>query len=80
MLKAPGTIRLKLKCDILLSTSAFKINLRHYSKGRSSIYINGTLSGEQKEGAQDDNPETTVGRCNFNGLDSCVEKLPDFSA
>ena len=30
-LKAPGTKRLKLKCDILLSTSAFKTNLRRYS-------------------------------------------------
>jgi len=31
-LKAPGTKRLKLKCDILLSTSAFKFNLRRYPK------------------------------------------------
>jgi len=30
-LKPPGTERLKLKCDILLSTSAFKFNLRHYT-------------------------------------------------
>jgi len=30
-LKPRGTKRLKLKCDILLSTSAFKFNLRHYS-------------------------------------------------
>ena len=29
-LKPPGTKRLKLKCDILLSTSAFKFNLRRY--------------------------------------------------
>ena len=29
-LKAPGTKRLKLKCDILLSTSAFTFNLRRY--------------------------------------------------
>jgi hypothetical protein len=27
-LKPPGTKRLKLKCDLSLSTSAFKINLR----------------------------------------------------
>jgi hypothetical protein len=32
-LKAPGSKRLKLKCDILLSTSAFKFNLRRYSMG-----------------------------------------------
>jgi len=30
-LEPPGTKRLKLKCDILLSTSAFKFNLRRYS-------------------------------------------------
>jgi hypothetical protein len=29
-LKPPGTQRLKLTCDILLSTCAFKFNLRHY--------------------------------------------------
>jgi hypothetical protein len=27
----PGTKRLKLRCDILLSTSAFKFSLRRYS-------------------------------------------------
>ena len=32
-LKPPGTKRLKLKCDILLSTSAFKFDLRSYTKG-----------------------------------------------
>jgi len=30
-LKAPGTKRLKLKCDVLLSTSAFKFNVRRYT-------------------------------------------------
>jgi hypothetical protein len=30
-LKPPGTKRLKLKCDILLSTSAFKSKLHHYT-------------------------------------------------
>jgi len=29
-LKPPGTKRLKLTCDILLSTSAFRLNLRRY--------------------------------------------------
>ena len=29
-LKAPGTKHLKLKCDTLLLTSAFKFNLRRY--------------------------------------------------
>ena len=31
-LKAPGTKRLKLKCDIMLLTSAFKFNLRRYTE------------------------------------------------
>jgi hypothetical protein len=30
-LKLPGTKRLKQHCDILLSTSAFKLSLRRYS-------------------------------------------------
>ena len=30
-LKPPGTERFNLKCDILLSTSAFKFNLRCYT-------------------------------------------------
>jgi len=30
LLKPPGTQRLKLNCDILLSTSAFNFNLRRY--------------------------------------------------
>ena len=32
-LKAPGSERLKLQCDELLSTAAFKFNLRRYSPG-----------------------------------------------
>ena len=31
-LKAPGTKRVKLNCDVLLSTSAFKFKLRRYTK------------------------------------------------
>jgi hypothetical protein len=33
MLKPPGTKRLKLNCDVLLSTSAFRFSLRRYMKG-----------------------------------------------
>jgi hypothetical protein len=33
VLKAPGTERLNLKCDELLSNFAFKFNLRRYSRG-----------------------------------------------
>jgi hypothetical protein len=32
-LKLPGTTRLKLKCDVLLSASAFKFSLRRYNEG-----------------------------------------------
>ena len=32
MLKAPGSKRLKLECDQLPSSFAFKLNLRHYIK------------------------------------------------
>jgi hypothetical protein len=31
-LKPAGTKRLKLECDVLLSTSAFKFDLRRYTK------------------------------------------------
>jgi hypothetical protein len=36
VLKAPGTKRLKLECDKLLSSFAFKFNLRRYSKGTAT--------------------------------------------
>ena len=42
-LKAPGTKRLKLKCDILLSTFAFKFNLR-----RCNLVF--PISGPKKSG------------------------------
>jgi len=32
-LKPPGSKRLKLKCDVLLSNFAFKFNLRRYTGG-----------------------------------------------
>jgi len=34
-LKPPGTNCLKLNCDVLLSTSAFKFNLRRYTSVRA---------------------------------------------
>ena len=53
-LKQPGTKRLKLKCDILLLTSAFKFNLRHYSKGafgglEAAPGVGATLSADGTE-------------------------------
>jgi len=38
-LKPPGTKCLKLKCDILLSTSAFKINSRCYNTASTSAAV-----------------------------------------
>ena len=35
-LKPPGTKRLKLNCDILVSSSAFEFNLRRYTTGKRS--------------------------------------------
>ena len=40
-LKPPGTERLKLKCDILLSTSAFKFNSRRYITDATGNRISG---------------------------------------
>jgi hypothetical protein len=37
-LKAPGTERLKLEQDGLLSNFGFKFNLRHYSKDQTAIH------------------------------------------
>ena len=34
MLKPPGSKRLKLNCDTLLSSFAFKFNLRRYAEAR----------------------------------------------
>ena len=36
-LRPPGIERLKRNCDILLSTSAFKVKLRRYTKGGKSL-------------------------------------------
>ena len=40
MLKSPGTKLLKVKCDILVSTSAFKFTLRRYSKADAQAILN----------------------------------------
>ena len=37
-LKPPGSKRLKLKCDVLLSNAAFKFNLRRYAKAYSMFF------------------------------------------
>jgi hypothetical protein len=49
-LKPPGTKRLKLKCDILLSTSAFKFNLRRYNQEAIEYCKNQLLDPQYKVG------------------------------
>ena len=36
-LKPPGTRLLKLECDMMLSTSAFKFNVRRYTLVREAV-------------------------------------------
>jgi len=50
-LKPPGTRRLKLKCDVLLSTSAFKFNLRRYTKADVCDSSSSFLQGGASKGA-----------------------------
>jgi len=42
-LKLPGNERLKLTCDILLSTSTFKFTLRSYTKGVAAAAAGGAV-------------------------------------
>ena len=49
-LKPPGTRRLTLKCDILLSNYTFKSNLRCYNKGVELIEVPSS-DGEPAAGA-----------------------------
>ena len=51
--------RLKVNCDVLPSTSAFKLNLRRYTTGSSGLEPNDAyflLNGQYR-------PVITVGRC-----------------
>jgi hypothetical protein len=50
-LKPPGTKRLKLSWDILLSTSAFNFNLRRFTMGNPNLY-NMVRTTIQKDGWQ----------------------------
>ena len=49
--KLPGTKRLKLKCDILLSTSAFKFNLRRYDM--PVIALTASIAKDELQGCLD---------------------------
>jgi homoaconitase/3-isopropylmalate dehydratase large subunit len=58
MLKPPGTKLLKLLYDDLLSTSAFKINLRRYNKVFIGSCTNGRIEDVRAAAAV-----AKVGRC-----------------
>ena len=45
-LKAPGSERLKLKCDELLSNFAFKLNLRRYIMDEAMYFSAGHGDGQ----------------------------------
>ena len=47
-LNPPGTNRLKLKCDILLSSSAFKFNFHRYSLGYAAATSPELVSAKRK--------------------------------
>ena len=61
-LKPPGTTRLKLKCDMLLLTAAFKFNLRRYTVRVNSQTAN-LLAFQVRVAFDADVFEATVGRC-----------------
>jgi len=47
--KAPGTKRLKLKCDILLSNVALKFNMRRYSAAVEAAAARGGRRGQRPQ-------------------------------
>ena len=49
-LRAPGIKRLKLKCDKLRSTFAFKFNLRRYTKAAAQVAHEGGGGGANRQG------------------------------
>ena len=64
-LKPPETNRLKLKCDILLRTSAFKFNLRRYtmaSEQSQTLFEAAFVQNEVDQAAL-----VQAGRCRLTG-------------
>ena len=47
-LKPPITKRLKVECDILISTSTFKFKLRSYNKEKRSTRMSSSMSDQEK--------------------------------
>jgi len=64
-LKPPGTERLKLNCEILLSTSDFKFNLRRYTKEAAAAAISERdAAASAKDAAEKGGAEATAaGAC-----------------
>jgi len=58
MFKAPGTKRLKLKCDEALLNFAFNLHLRRYSMGVKLVHLAASLALTTTNG--------WVGRCRLN--------------
>jgi hypothetical protein len=50
-LRPPGTKRLKVKCDILLSTFALKLNLRRYKQAEGMAFYRVIAPYIKKAGA-----------------------------
>jgi hypothetical protein len=48
MLKPPGAKHLRLKCDELLSSFAFKFNLRRYIKGQKEELLQRTVKRDHR--------------------------------
>ena len=46
VLKPPGTERLTLKCDVLLSTCAFEFKFRHHNKAGGAFCCNQAAADE----------------------------------
>jgi hypothetical protein len=81
-LKAPGAERLKLKCDILLSTVAFKVNLRRYTSVLADAMTNlhsFIIIATNHVGDDVYRFETPVGRCSFT-VSNPAMKAPEVSA
>jgi hypothetical protein len=80
--KPPGTKRLKLKCGILLSTSAFKINLRRYTLGAAAEADAAAAHAAAAAAAAANSkpgPAAEVGRCRStlsNRSWNCLELSP----
>jgi len=81
-LKAPGTKRLKLNYNELLSNFAFNFNLRHDTPVQGDYYLNFKLQDcTDRQICRDMSGITTLaGRCRMAVSEICVESACGFSA